>query len=110
MVELGVHRVGEVVPGPVLLGGLGEDLVVDVGDVADEVDGVAARRQPAAQHVEVDGRAHVADVRLRLHGEPTDVDARLPLLEGDEVTDFAGRSVMEAQGHPASLGAPGPPA
>ena len=35
-VELALHRVGEVVPGPALLGGLGQDLVVDVGDVADE--------------------------------------------------------------------------
>ena len=47
------HRVGEVVPGAALLGGLDEDLVVDVGDVADQRDVVAASGQPAPQHVEV---------------------------------------------------------
>ena len=41
------------------------------------------------------------DVRLRLHGQTADVDARLPLLEGNEVTDFAGRGVVQPEGHPA---------
>ena len=43
-----VHRVGEVEPRPALLVGLGEDLVVDVGDVADEGDVVPAVRRASA--------------------------------------------------------------
>ena len=39
------------------------------------------------------------DVRLGLHGQPADVDARLPLLEGNEVADFAGRGVVQPEGH-----------
>ena len=74
-VELALHRRGEGVPVHALLGGLGEDLVVDVGDVADEVDLVAGDGEPAAEHVEVDRGAHVPDVRLRLHGQPAHVDA-----------------------------------
>ncbi|CAB4702287.1 unannotated protein [freshwater metagenome] len=111
LVELAVHRVGEVVPGPALFGGLGEDLVVDVGDVADEGHLVVEVTQPALQDVEVDPRAHVADVRLGLHRQTADVDARLPLLQGDEVTDFAGRSVIQPQAHLLILGVldPRPP-
>ncbi len=41
LAELAVHVVGEVEPRPALLGRLGQDLVVDVGDVADERDVVA---------------------------------------------------------------------
>jgi hypothetical protein len=102
-VELALHRVGEVVPGSTLLGRLDEDLVVDVGCVADEGDVVAAMAQPALEDVEVDGRPHVPHVRLRLHGQAADVQARLPLLEGHEVTDLAGLGVVEAE-HPPSLG------
>ena len=101
LVELAVHVVGEVEPGPALLVGLGQDLVVDVGDVADERDVVPAVGQPAPQHVEVDRRPDVPDVRLRLDGETADVDARLPLLEGNEVTDLAGRGVVQPECHPA---------
>jgi hypothetical protein len=100
LVELAVHRVGEVVPGAALLGRLHEDLVVDVGDVADERDVVADRAQPALQDVEVDPAAHVADVRLGLDREAADVETRLPLLEGNEVADFAGRGVIEPERHP----------
>ena len=100
LVELAVHGVGEVVPGTALLRGLGQDLVVDVGDVADERDVVAGAGQPAPQHVEVDRRPDVPDVRLRLDRQAAHVDARLPLLEGNEVTDFAGRGVVQPEGHP----------
>ena len=103
LVELALHRVGEVVPGPALLGRLDQDLVVDVGDVADERDVVAAVAQPALQHVEVHRRPDVPDVRLRLHGQAADVETRLPLLEGHEVTDLAGLGVVEPE-HRPSLG------
>ena len=44
-------------------GGLVEDLVVDVGDIAHERDLVAQSLEPAAHHVERDGGADVADMR-----------------------------------------------
>ena len=103
LVELAAHQVGDLEPRPALVDRLRQDLVVDVGDVADERDGVPLLRQPAPQHVEVDRRPHVPDVRLRLHGEPADVDARLALLERDEVAHVAGRGVVEAETHPPSL-------
>ena len=110
LVELVAHLVGEVVPGTTLLGGLRQDLVVDVGGVADERDVVPGHPQPALQDVEVHARADVADVRLRLHREPAQVDARLPLLEGNEVTDSAGRCVIELEGHAAIVVAARSPA
>ena len=100
VVELVVHPLRELVPVEPLLLGLAQDLVVDVGDVADEVDLHPAVLQPAAQHVEVDRRADVADVGLRLHGEAADVDARVAVPDRDEVADVAGRRVVESEGHP----------
>ena len=50
-------------PGDAVRLGLREDLVVDVGDVADVGDVEAADGQPAPQHVESQGGADVADVR-----------------------------------------------
>ena len=98
-VELAPHRVGEVVPGAALLGRLDEDLVVDVGDVADQRDVEAARGQPAAQHVEVHRRADVTDVRLRLHRQPAQVDPHASRLARDEVAGGARRGVVESDGH-----------
>ena len=62
---------------PLLLKPLGQYLVVDIGDVADEPHLVPAVLQPAPEHVVVDPRAEVADVRPRLDGEPAQVDAGL---------------------------------
>ena len=88
---------------PVLagLGGFGEDLVVDVGDIADERDVIAvAARQPAPQHIEGDGETDVADVRRRLGGEPADVDADLARGDGHEVAQLLGGGVEESKAHP----------
>ena len=46
----------------------------------------------------------MTDVRLALHRQTADVETRLALLKGHEVTDFAGRSVIEPERHRASLG------
>ena len=105
LVELAAHQVGDLEPRPALGLTLGQDLVVDVGDVADERDVVARGDQPAPQHVEVHRRAHVTHVGLALHGQATHVDARLALLERDEVADVAGRGVVEPESHPPIVGA-----
>ena len=107
-VELARHVVGQVPPRAALLGRLGEDLVVDVGDVADERHLEALVDQPPAQHVEVDRRAHVAHVRLRLHRQPAHVHARPALLQGDEVADVARGGVVEPESHGPSVGASRP--
>ena len=89
-------------PGPprdAVLGGLGEDLVVDVGDVPDVGHVEAAGRQPAAQHVEGQRGADVADVRRSLHGEPADVDRRPTGTQGREVADRTGGRVVQAEAH-----------
>ena len=104
LVQLALHVVGEVVPGTTLLGGLDQDLVVDVGDVPDERDVVPGDQQPAPQHVEVHRRPHMAHVRLRLNRQATHVDADPALLERDEVADRARSGVVEPEGHAAILG------
>lgn len=102
--QLGRHLVGEVVPRTSLVGCLGEDLVVDVGGVADEGHPVTGRTQPALEHVEVHTRADVTDVGLRLHGQPAQIDADLALAQGHEVAHGAGGRVMDAERHSAILG------
>ena len=78
---------------------LREDLVVDVGDVADVGDVEPAGGQPAAQDVEGERGPHVADVRPALDGEPADVDGRLTRTQRREVADRAGGRVVEAEAH-----------
>ena len=90
--------VGE--PRPALLDGLREDLVVDVGDVADERDTVAAVEQPAAEHVEDRRRTQVPDVRFALHGRPTDVDPHVAVDDGPQFGGPAGGGVVQSDSHP----------
>ena len=86
-------------PRPALLGRLREDLVVDVGDVADVRDLVAVRDQPAAQDVEGDLGADVAEVRRALGGGAADVDTDLALGEGNEVSHLSGVGVEKSECH-----------
>src|SRR6185312_3148974 len=81
-------------PWPARRGGLGEDLVVDVGDVADEGDVAAARDQPAAQDVEGHAAADVADVRKALDGGATQVDGDVALAQRNEITHSTGCRVV----------------
>ena len=75
---------------------LRQHLVIDVGDVADEGDLVAAVQQPAPQHVVVDAGAQVTDVRPGLDGEATQVDTGFSGHAGDEVPNRSGRGVIDA--------------
>src|ERR1019366_8991875 len=94
------HRLvltGDLGLGPALLGGPGDDVVVDVGDVRHETDLETPELEEAPQYVEDEGHAAVAEVRDVVDGEATDVHrhaAFLPKLEGP---DGARRSVMKAQ-------------
>ena len=55
-------------------GRLGEDLVVDVGDIADECDVVTLGHQPTPKDVEGDPTADMPDMRLALHGRAAQID------------------------------------
>lgn len=81
---------------PALLDGLGQHLVVDVGQVADERDLEPVAQQPATQHVVVDAGAKVADVRGRLERETTQVDPHLAGFPRDEVPHRSGGGVIQA--------------
>ncbi len=86
-------------PLPAGLGGLTQDLVVDVGDVADERHLVTGVLEPAPQDVEVDAAADVAEVRRSLHGGAAQIDRRLAGFERDEFPQRPGRGVVEVQRH-----------
>ena len=81
-------------PGPVGGGGFVEDLVVDVGDVADEGDVAAPRAEPAAQDVERDPATHMADVRQSLHGGAAQINGDVPGPQRHELTHGTRRRVV----------------
>ena len=61
-----------------------DDLVVDVGDVAHIGHVVAARPQPAADHVEHHHHARMAEVAVVVHGHAAHVHAHLAGFDGRE--------------------------
>ena len=63
VVQFPFEAVGVRPPLDTCLRGLGEDLVVDVGDVRDDCDVESLMRQPAAQHVEDHFLADVPEMR-----------------------------------------------
>jgi hypothetical protein len=79
---------------PVGGGGFVEDLVVDVGDVADEGDVAAPRAEPTAQDVERDPATHMADVRQSLHGGAAQINGHVPEPHRHELTHGAHRRVV----------------
>ena len=81
-------------PRPVSRSGLVQDLVVDIGDVADERDVTAARRQPASQDVEGHPAAHVTDVGQTLHGGAAQVDGDVAGPQRHEITHGTGCRVV----------------
>jgi hypothetical protein len=99
VVERALVLVADRPPRAALVTGLGDDLVVDVRDVADERDVVAAVFEPAAEDVEVQARADVADVRGGLHGGTTEVDRDTARCERGEVANLPGAGVVQANGH-----------
>src|SRR6185503_19683071 len=90
-------------PRPAGFGSLGDDLVVDIGDVADHGDLQATELQPPAQDVEVQPGTQVADVRGALHRRTAQVDRGPASLQRDEVPVRAGCGVVELERHPAIL-------
>src|SRR5699024_6969344 len=93
--------VGE--PLPALLDGLRQDLVVDVGDIADHRHPIAAVEQPATQGVEDRGRTQMADMRFALHRGTADVDPHLTVMDGSQFLGRAAGGVVERDSHSLSL-------
>ena len=75
----------------------GDDVVVDVGDVRHVTDLEAPELEVAAEHVEDEGEAAVAEVRDVVDGRATDVHRHAALLAQFEGADRARRRVVEAQ-------------
>ena len=61
--------------GDALRGGVADDLVVDVGDVHDVLDGDALLLEKAAQEIDVQEGAEVADVAVVVDGGAAGVEA-----------------------------------
>ena len=77
------------------LGGLVQDLVVNVGDVAN-VDNVQAfTAQPTDQGVVGHGGTQVPNVGAALHGGATQVDAHLPFVHRPEGLELAAGGVIQ---------------
>ncbi len=78
---------GEIPVGNVVMACVVDDLVVNVGDVADERHVVAPHDEPAAKDVEGDSAADMPHMRRGLDRGPAEVDADPAGNDGDE---FAG--------------------
>lgn len=78
-----------------LLVGTLDDLIVDIGEVLGERDLVTARDEPAANHIEADERAGVADVDVVVDRGAAHVHADLAGLDGLELFLFMGSAVVD---------------
>ena len=76
-------------------GGVADDLVVDVGDVHDVLDGYALLANDAAEHVDVEEGAEVADVAVVVDGGAATVHAKGGRADGGKGFDLAAKGVEE---------------
>ena len=75
-----------------------DDLVVDIGEVADEGDLPVAVAEVANKGVEHDHRPGVAHVAVIVDRHAADIEADVSWLDGLEVLDLAGSGVVQAKG------------
>ena len=100
--EGALEAVGVVGDGEVGGGGVADDLVVDVGDVHDVLDGDALLEEEAAEDVDVEEGAEVADVAVVVDGGAAAVHAECGLAYGGEGLGFSAEGVEEFEvGHVA---------
>ena len=98
--KLPLVTVSPLPPGAAGLGGLAQNLVVDVRDVADHPHVVPAAAQPSCKHVEGERRTHMADVRGALDGCAAQVDPRPARFERFEVSQRVHSGIVDLQAHP----------
>ena len=79
--------------------GIADDLVVHVGDVHDVLQLEAALLQKAAQRVDDDEGAEVADVAVVVHRGTAGVHADQVVFQRVELLDFAGQGVEKLKRH-----------
>ena len=72
-----------------------DDLVIDIGEVLGERDLVAARDEPATNHIEADERAGIADVDVVVDRGAAHIHADLAGLDGLELFLFMGSAVVD---------------
>ena len=94
--ELEFVLMGNRPPRPTLLDRAGQNLVVNVGDVAAQHNLVSADAQPTREDVEHQTGADVADVRGGLHRGAAQVHRDLAGFERDKVPYRPGRGVVQA--------------
>ena len=112
---LGLKALSDLLHGGALLLTLLDELIVDVGDVGNIDHLVAAVLKVAAQGIEHDQRACVADVDIVINGRAADVDAvftghlrhKFFLLAGQGVEDLHGQFSFLWQTEAAKQNAPG---
>ena len=92
---LGLEALGDFLHGSTLFLALLDELVVDVSDVGDIDDLVAAVLEVTAQGIEDDERAGVADVDIVVDGGAADVDAVLARHLRHELFLLAGQGVED---------------
>jgi hypothetical protein len=80
-----------------------DDLVVDVGDVHDVIEGEAFHEERATENVHVNEGAEVANVAVVIHGRAAGVDADALAVFGEELFLLAGEGVEEADGHEGNV-------
>ena len=85
---LGLKLAGDLLHRGALLLAFFDELVINIGDVGDIVDLVAAVFQIAAQRIKDDHRARIADVDIVVNRRAADIDAVLALLLGGQIPLF----------------------
>ena len=76
------------------LRGVADDLVVHVGDVHDVAHAEPALQQEAAQNIDGNKGAEVADVAVVIDRGPAGIHANFVALQGMKLFDFAGQRVV----------------
>ena len=76
-----------------------DDLVVHVGDVHDVADGDAGELEEAAQDVDLQKGAEVADVAVVVDGGPAGVHAERLAVGGDEFVQLSREGIEKAESH-----------
>ena len=90
---------GVIVDGNAGGGGVADDFVVNVGNVHDVADGDAEQLEGAAQDVNLEERAEVADVAVVVDRRAAGIHAQGYVPLGREFLDGSGKGVVEAERH-----------